>query len=473
MKPTGSFYLMAATQNMPYLDIFLRKQLTVLSRIVWSYDSSGVQAKRFFGSLYEPILHCVKNPNAYTFNAADILIEAKTGAARKLIDDRKPIPTPYNTMKVPGNVWTIPRVRYRMQEYEEHPTQKPIALLERIVLASSNSGDTVLDPFSGTFTTDAFRKTVGMTHAFEQTISRVLKKHFNADGETVFSLSPLLGYLNHKPRSANRGSKARSSFANLYALYVLIEDYLNGGYARSGNYASYSGADFSPLLRRMRELPFGQKLQNHALNNRTNDEFHKYYPDDIRRPITRKVDIQKYWINESLLVVEVSGRKINIARAVLEIIDEYVKTKQHSFEQFIHDCEVESIFVMRPLGRFFQVTETLDVRKYFLDIDKIERYPVTFVVKTNLSIKAIRERLEDGARAQYVVDTIVQKYMQAIEEIINVPRLLQIFDQVVASGRIRDALDEIIRWSKVEFNYMDGDTHAGTVVDTDEDDEQG
>ncbi|RXK85045.1 adenine-specific DNA-methyltransferase [Chlorobaculum sp. 24CR] len=153
LAPDGSFYLMAATQSMPFLDIFIRKRLTVLSRIVWSYDSSGVQAKRYFGSLYEPILHCVKNPNEYTFNADDILVEAKTGATRKLIDYRKAVPTPYNSMKVPGNVWNIPRVRYRMPEYEEHPTQKPIALLERIILASSNPGDLVLDPFSGTFTT--------------------------------------------------------------------------------------------------------------------------------------------------------------------------------------------------------------------------------------------------------------------------------------------------------------------------------
>ena len=40
-----------------------------------------------------------------------------------------------------------------MEEYENHPTQKPIALLERIIKASSNEGDIVLDPFSGTFTT--------------------------------------------------------------------------------------------------------------------------------------------------------------------------------------------------------------------------------------------------------------------------------------------------------------------------------
>lgn len=158
LTPYGSFYLMAATQNMPHLDIYLRERMTILSRIVWAYDSSGMQAKNYFGSLYEPILHCVKDKNHYTFNAQDILVEAKTGAVRKLIDYRKSIPTAYNSKKVPGNVWQIPRVRYRMPEYEEHPSQKPIALLERIILASSNPGDFVLDPFSGTFTTSFVAK---------------------------------------------------------------------------------------------------------------------------------------------------------------------------------------------------------------------------------------------------------------------------------------------------------------------------
>lgn len=161
LKPSGSLYVMTSTQAMPYLDLWLRDRLTVLSRIVWHYDSSGVQAKKYFGSLYEPILFSVKDPKNYTFNATDIEVEARTGAVRKLIDYRKAVPTPYKTAKVPGNAWYIPRVRYRMSEYEEHPSQKPEALMERIIRASSNAGDTVLDPFSGTFTTCAVAQRLG------------------------------------------------------------------------------------------------------------------------------------------------------------------------------------------------------------------------------------------------------------------------------------------------------------------------
>lgn len=153
LKPSGSMYIMTSTQFMPYFDIFIRKKMEILSRIVWSYDSSGVQAKNYYGSMYEPILFCVKDKNNYTFNAKDIMVEAKTGSKRKLIDYRKNPPQVYSSEKVPGNVWDFARVRYRMDEYENHPTQKPIALLDRIIKASSNEGDTILDPFSGTFTT--------------------------------------------------------------------------------------------------------------------------------------------------------------------------------------------------------------------------------------------------------------------------------------------------------------------------------
>ena len=167
LKKTGSLYIMTSTQFIPYFDIYLRNKIEILSRIVWSYDSSGVQAKKYYGSMYEPILFCVKDKNNYTFNAKEILVDAKTGSKRKLIDYRKNPPQPYNTTKVPGNVWNYPRVRYRMEEYEKHPTQKPIALLERIIKASSREGDIVLDPFSGTFTTSYVakklnRKSVGI-----------------------------------------------------------------------------------------------------------------------------------------------------------------------------------------------------------------------------------------------------------------------------------------------------------------------
>lgn len=184
LKDSGTFYLMTSTQYMPYLDIYVSENYNVVSRIVWTYDSSGVQAKKKFGSLYEPILMCTKSSKSdYIFNSENILVDAPTGSKRKLIDYRKNPPQPYNSQKVPGNVWEFNRVRFRMKEYVNHPTQKPEKLLERIILASSNKGDFVLDPFSGSFTTckvanDLGRKFIGIelnSDYVEQGIKRIEK----------------------------------------------------------------------------------------------------------------------------------------------------------------------------------------------------------------------------------------------------------------------------------------------------------
>jgi hypothetical protein len=105
-----------------------------------------------------------------------------------------------------------------------------------------------------------------MEQAFTEIIKTVLKKHFGEQSEEVFENSQLLQYLNQKTKSANRGAKARGSFANLYAIYVLVEDYLANNFQnRKGEYADYEGALYTKLLQRQRELPFGNKLQNHAL----------------------------------------------------------------------------------------------------------------------------------------------------------------------------------------------------------------
>ena len=111
----------------------------------------------------------------------------------------------------------------------------------------------------------------------------------------------------------------------------------------------------------------------------------------------------------------------------------------------------------------------LDVKKYFLDIDKVERYPISFVVKTTLENAEIRSLLEDGAKEQYGVRDVVRRYMNAIEDIFNIPRLMEIFDAKTQYGSVPEILDEIVRWSRVEFNIEGTSSLDETVVDEDED----
>ena len=112
-------------------------------------------------------------------------------------------------------------------------------------------------------------------------------------------------------------------------------------------------------------------------------------------------------------------------------------------------------FVMKPLGRFVQVTETIDVKKYFLDIDKVQRFPITFVVKSTDTEEQIRAAIRAQAIARYKIEAVVDSYMKAVEEIINVTDLIKAFDEVVKSGKLQQVMDEIVVQSKVEFNYSD------------------
>jgi hypothetical protein len=138
-----------------------------------------------------------------------------------------------------------------------------------------------------------------MEHEFTTQIKQILASEFGKDADAIYDKNPLLQYLNIKTLSASRGSKARGSFANLYAVYVLVEDYLKNSYDKRRGYSDYEGAKFTDLFRRQRELPFGSKLQNHALNSRMNEEFKKYYPQVEYVPIPRDLETNRYWMLES------------------------------------------------------------------------------------------------------------------------------------------------------------------------------
>jgi len=184
-------------------------------------------------------------------------------------------------------------------------------------------------------------------HEFSTVILNILMRHYGEYAEDVFVSSPLLGYLNSKTKAANRGSKARGAFANHFALYVVVEDYIEKGFYNGEAgvpYAKYEGARFSELFKRQRELPFGAKLQNHALNSRLNDEFRKFYPTVGKPPIVRDVEKQRYWIQEDLLLIQIrhtdgTDHLYNIAPTIIEIIDSYVSAKQAAFTSFLNSCQ--------------------------------------------------------------------------------------------------------------------------------------
>ena len=344
----------------------------------------------------------------------------------------------------------------------------------------------------------------------------------------LFSCSTLLQYLEKKTKSVNRGSKARGSFANIYAIYVLTEDYVNNGYNEPDNdYRKYEGMTFTNALRRTRELPFGEKLQNHALNDRCNDEFRKFFntiTDEV--PIIRDLNTRRYWINEHLLLVPTNSGIVNISQLCLDIIDKYIELKRAGFSSFFEklneqkkhvktdpeqvisfientlspssDARIFEIasyiiikyyyitkhvrysvegsvetelpltvykigrtnandggidFVMKPLGRVFQVTEVLDFKKYFLDIDKLIHYPITFVVKQDISANEALQKIYNDATVNYSDEDVIDDYMQCFEEIITIPRLREMLKENIYNNLLSDMVDEFIIQCKVEYNF--------------------
>ena len=83
-------------------------------------------------------------------------------------------------------------------------------------------------------------------------------------------------------------------------------------------------------------------------------------------------------------------------------------------------------FVMRPVGRFFQVTEVDNYDKYLLDIDKVMHFPISFVIKTKLSKEYILCKLNEYIDVRANGMRIIQeRYHKAIEEIITINELQQ------------------------------------------------
>ena len=142
LKPNGTIYIFMGIRFISYIYQILEDDLGLdfQNWIVWHY-TQGLGKKKGFSSRHDDILVFSKG-NSPKFNLDDIRIPQKF--YRKI-----------NNMRGanPGNVWEFSHVHYCNENRQDHPTQKPEGLIERIVLASSDENDVVLDPFSGSGTT--------------------------------------------------------------------------------------------------------------------------------------------------------------------------------------------------------------------------------------------------------------------------------------------------------------------------------
>ncbi len=153
LKPTGSLYLFATWQHSPEIFCFIKKYMIMVNEIIWDrrVPSMGGSTRKF-SSVHDNVGFFAKQKNYY-FDLDPVRIpydsETKKARTRSIFVGKKWLEIGYN----PKDIWSISRLHKIHTERENHPTQKPLALIERMVKSSCPENGLVLDPFAGSGTT--------------------------------------------------------------------------------------------------------------------------------------------------------------------------------------------------------------------------------------------------------------------------------------------------------------------------------
>ena len=177
LKPERCLYAWGTTKT----DTFLRVKLEILNTlpgavyqnwIIWSYDWGG-RTKKTFARKHEDLLMYSKGER-FLFNADEVRVPYKTQKNVRAGVSNNPLG------KIPTDVWEKNNHTTSLEYVSWHPTQKPLTLLTRCILAGTEKGEVVLDPFSGSGSTAiaaqlAGRSFIGAekdTEYFEKSIQR-------------------------------------------------------------------------------------------------------------------------------------------------------------------------------------------------------------------------------------------------------------------------------------------------------------
>lgn len=156
LKPTGSLYLCGDWRCTASLQRVLSEELTIINRITWEREK-GRGAVGNWKNCMEDIWFAVRDPHHYTFNVEAVKQKRRVKApyhdeAGKPKDWQETDDGKFR-MTYPSNFWDDIVVPFwSMPENTGHPTQKPEKLYAKLILASSNEGDFIFDPFLGSGT---------------------------------------------------------------------------------------------------------------------------------------------------------------------------------------------------------------------------------------------------------------------------------------------------------------------------------
>ena len=193
LKPNGTIYVFMGMRYISYIYKILEQDLGMHfnSWITWFY-TQGIGKTKGFSPRHDDILMFTKDKKKFTFNLDDIRVPQKF--YRNI-----------NNMRGanPGNVWQFSHIHYCNSKRQSHPTQKPEGLYERMILASSNENDCVLDPFGGSGTclhvcqnTNRKGITIELNPDYCQMIEERLNKPFEGFDSVDEKMTRCPNYLN-------------------------------------------------------------------------------------------------------------------------------------------------------------------------------------------------------------------------------------------------------------------------------------
>lgn len=161
LKPTASVYICSDWRAGAAVQTVAQKYFILRNRITWEREK-GRGAKTNWKNCSEDIWFCTVS-NRYTFNIDAVRLKRRVLAPYTHPDGRpkdwQPATNGPFRLTAPSNLWTDLTVPFwSMPENTAHPTQKPEKLLAKIILASSNPGEVVLDPFLGSGTSSVVAK---------------------------------------------------------------------------------------------------------------------------------------------------------------------------------------------------------------------------------------------------------------------------------------------------------------------------
>ena len=323
------------------------------------------------------------------------------------------------------------------------------------------------------------------------------------------------------PISIDRGCTARRNLANLYAIYSITYRYVNDYYNDKDSYSEFEGYSYSELKDFCNSRYGGERLQNHGYNNRAIGEFrnktetkedlfvikdgkYKIFPDymyaekvDISKTVNtiieKFIELIKTKDEDTIGIIEAVSKEESLEKKrealkkqlaedaearMFEIISFAILKRYYAGKTVWYGEEKSSVkkynlrlyktgrtnandggidFVLKPVGRFFQVTEVGRYDKYFLDIDKVMRYPITFVVKTEKENEEIQIEMLEELKKHYGTEiSSLKSYREAIEEIITLGDLNEMIDKF-SEDDITEIVKEIILYFNLEMNIDDSE----------------